>query len=308
MLNKIIFRKNNFNNSKSILSEKSNGLSFIKSFFFSTNYFNNFNSMEKIFKQNKINFNCKTFPSIINRANLFNFQKKNFTVIVIGEDSQQIYSPNSYVQNIRSVASLNMTNISDNPRARIQKRRVGRGPGSSKGKTSARGHKIRGEPYRHFEGGQTNIFRRLPKHGFRTKIFKDEHSYINIKKILYLIHKGRINPAEPIGVKQIFYAGGVTKVVDGIKLLSRGMELLKDFPPLHISVQSASEKAIKAIKEAGGSVTILHGTRNYNKFIIKPAKFTRPIKEPYPSFKRVRKMLRLKEKGALYKFIYLKVF
>jgi len=200
---------------------------------------------------------------------------------------------------VRKFVAIDVTNVKDNCGAKKIKRRLGRGPGSSKGKTSSRGHKIRGEPYRHFEGGQTNVFRRLPKHGFRTKIFKDDFSCINIQKILYLIHKGRLDASKPIGVKEIFYAGGVSKVVDGVKLLSRGAENLKMFPKLDLVLQSATQKAIQAVNENGGSITITHGTRLYNRYLVKPGKFNKELIEPYPSFKRVRRMLRLKDKGAL---------
>lgn len=233
--------------------------------------------------------------------NFLSLSKKHFTIIDVSSNASTNFS-NFNSQNLSSVkkfVGLDVTNIQDNFGAKKVKRRLGRGPGSSKGKTSARGHKIRGEPYRHFEGGQTNVFRRLPKHGFRTKKFKDDFACINIQKILYLIHKGRIDPSKPIGVKEIFYAGGVSKVVDGIKLLSRGAENLKMFPKLDLIVQSATEKSIQALKDNGGSVTIAHGTRLYNRYLVKPAKFTKELVEPYPSFKRVRRMLNLKEKGAL---------
>ena len=226
---------------------------------------------------------------------LFSLQKRNFTFIDLTENSHRVTNLNELNKNY----NLNVTNLSDNAGSRKVRRRVGRGPGCSKGKTSARGHRYRRYPYRHFEGGQTNVFRRLPKHGFRTKKFRAEFSYINIHKILYLINKGRIDPSKPIGIKELFYSGGVSKVVDGIKLLSRGNELLKDYPPLNITLHSATDKALESIKSNGGSVTISHGTRLYNRYLLKPARFTKDLKEPYPSFKRVRRMLRLKDKGAL---------
>ncbi len=290
MFNKSIFKYNSLINTfiiKNFINK--NILKIINSNIFTNNKFNNFNSNNKLFEiQN-------TF---------IHTQKNNFTTIDISSSTKttEIYSNTNYdnhKQTVKNHVNLNATNLNDNKGSRKLKRRVGRGPGSSKGKTSARGHRIRGNPYRHFEGGQTNVFRRLPKHGFRNKKYNDEFSTINIQKILYLIHKGRIDPTKPIGIKELFYSGGVSKVVDGIKLLSRGMEHLKNFPPLNIEVQSATEKAINGIKENGGSITIIHGTKLFNRFIIKPAKFTRQLNEPYPSFKKVRRILRLKDKGAL---------
>lgn len=283
---------------------------FINKNIFKPSFINNstkcfFLTNNKLFTNNplqNLSFHCSKQNLISNNFSFLKQTKKNFTIIDIDTKSNSAsfknFNPQNYSE-IKKIVDLNVTNLKANKGAKKLKRRLGRGPGSSKGKTSARGHRIRGDPYRHFEGGQTNVFRRLPKHGFRTKKFKDEYSYINIQKILYLIHKGRIDPTKPIGVKEIFYAGGVSKVVDGIKLLSRGADNLKYFPKLDFVVHSATEKAITAIKESGGSVTISHGTRLFNRYLIKPAKFNKDLIEPYPSFKRVKRMLTLKDKGAL---------
>ena len=85
---------------------------------------------------------------------------------------------------------------------------------------------------------------------------------------------------------------------DGIKVLNRGAKNLKDFPPLNLTVNSITEKALNAIKENGGNVVICHGTPLYNKYLLKPAKFNKDLNEPYPSFKKTRRMLRLRDKGA----------
>jgi len=302
MFNKNIL-KTNLSNNNLISLFNNNYLQSIKSIFSKNlNTFNKIQVRNFHLKNYKISSTySKIFLNELNLSSLGNCSKNTFTTLDINNsykaDKFLNFNPNS--ENIKKHVNLSVTNINDNPGSKKLKRRVGRGPGSSKGKTSARGHKIRGEPYRHFEGGQTNVFRRLPKHGFKNKKFQDQFSYINIQKILYLIHKGRIDPTKPIGIREIFYSGGVSKVVDGIKLLSRGKEYLKDYPPLNIIVQSATEKAIQAINERGGSVTISHGTRRYNRFVIKPAKFNKELIEPYPSFKKVRRMLRLKDKGAL---------
>lgn len=302
MFNKNIFKNNLYNNNL-IFFFNNNYLKSIQSIF--SKNFHTFNKTQLSYlhlKNYKNSSTCsKSFLNKLNLNSLVNYSKKTFTTIGLNNSykSEKFLNHNKISESVKKYVNLSVTNINDNPGSKKLKRRVGRGPGSSKGKTSARGHKIRGEPYRHFEGGQTNVFRRLPKHGFKNKKFQDQFSYINIQKILYLIHKGRIDPSKPIGIREIFYSGGVSKVVDGIKLLSRGKEYLKDYPPLNIIIQSATEKAIQAINERGGSVTISHGTRRYNRFLIKPAKFNKELIEPYPSFKKVRRMLRLKDKGAL---------
>ena len=65
-----------------------------------------------------------------------------------------------------------------------KKKRLGRGPGSGKGKTSGRGHKGQhsrsGVSMKHFEGGQTPIYRRLPKRGFKCK--KSNNFIIELSK------------------------------------------------------------------------------------------------------------------------------
>ncbi len=167
MFNKSIFKYNSLINTfiiKNFINK--NILKIINSNIFTNNKFNNFNSNNKLFEiQN-------TF---------IHTQKNNFTTIDISSSTKttEIYSNTNYdnhKQTVKNHVNLNATNLNDNKGSRKLKRRVGRGPGSSKGKTSARGHRIRGNPYRHFEGGQTNVFRRLPKHGFRNKKYNDEFS------------------------------------------------------------------------------------------------------------------------------------
>ena len=67
---------------------------------------------------------------------------------------------------------LRLNDLRDNPGARKQKTRKGRGIGSGKGKTAGRGHKgqkARGTARLGFEGGQTPLRRRLPRRGFKNR-------------------------------------------------------------------------------------------------------------------------------------------
>ena len=73
-----------------------------------------------------------------------------------------------------------------------KKIRVGRGIGSGKGKTSARGHKGQksrsGVAIKSFEGGQMPLYRRLPKRGFKS--FKKERvAILNLSKIQNIFEK-----------------------------------------------------------------------------------------------------------------------
>jgi large subunit ribosomal protein L15 len=204
---------------------------------------------------------------------------------------------------------IRQSNIKDNYGARMRSTRLGRGPGSSKGKTSGRGHKgymaRTGNAARHFEGGQTPMTRRLPKHGFSRNGIKDKLVYINIDKIVYLINKKRIDPTKPITIKEIFYAGGISKTLDGVKLLGRGAHLLKSLPPLNIEVSFASKDAIDQIKENGGNVTCKYRTALLLKYLIKPFKFHKELTTPYPPFTEVKKILNEENKGAMYIIINL---
>ncbi|MDR2077875.1 MAG: 50S ribosomal protein L15 [Rickettsiales bacterium] len=101
------------------------------------------------------------------------------------------------------------------------KKRVGRGIGSGKGKTSGRGHKGQkarnGVAIKGFEGGQAPIYMRLPRRGFKN-IFKKEYRAVTTDKILDLILGGKINPNELI-TKNILVERGIVKKTEEIKLI-----------------------------------------------------------------------------------------
>ena len=83
------------------------------------------------------------------------------------------------------------------------KKRLGRGIGSSKGKTCGRGHKGQksrsGVAIKSFEGGQMPLYRRLPKRGFNP-IKKTKIEKINLAKIQYFIEKKSINVSDKINL------------------------------------------------------------------------------------------------------------
>ncbi len=88
---------------------------------------------------------------------------------------------------------MNLSNLHPSKGSRKNKRRVGRGPGSGRQKTSGRGTKgqksISGySRKRGFEGGQMPLNRRLPKRGF-TNIFRKEYSEVNLDKIVKIKKK-----------------------------------------------------------------------------------------------------------------------
>jgi large subunit ribosomal protein L15 len=233
-----------------------------------------------------------------NKCNLFNLNMFKFTTSRYNVEEYALRDEQSIIPKIKQ------NTIKDNYGANKLRRRVGRGPGSSKGKTSARGHKgykaRTGSVVRHFEGGQTPLTRRLPKHGFRNNGFKEKLNYINLDKIVYLIQKKRIDPTQPITLKEIFFSGGVSKVQDGLKLLARGGEMLAKLPPLNIEVSYASKDAIDSVKKYGGTVICKYRTPLLVRYVTKPYKFYRTLNEPYPPFKRIDRLINQEKKGAVY--------
>mmetsp|Transcript_11239 Transcript_11239/g.23657 ORF Transcript_11239/g.23657 Transcript_11239/m.23657 type:complete len:325 (-) Transcript_11239:145-1119(-) len=185
------------------------------------------------------------------------------------------------------ITYLTLSNISDNPGAIKKKRRIGRGIGSSKGKTSGRGHK--GQKARagrgvhpSFEGGQTKLYKRLPKRGF-TNVHGEDMVPVNVGTIQDYIDMGRLRvpssdngeekEAPPLTIKDLVDAGitNSTSVKHGIKLLGKGRHRLRS--PIRLEVSRASAKAIAAIESVGGSVTTVHYNRLALRALLKPEKF-----------------------------------
>ncbi|KAI8376481.1 ribosomal protein L18e/L15P [Radiomyces spectabilis] len=171
---------------------------------------------------------------------------------------------------------FHLANLADNPGAVSERTRVGRGPGSGKGKTAGRGHKGQkarsgnGKPTPWFEGGQTPLVKRLPKRGFYN-LHGKEYQELNLDRLQHWIRSGRIDSSQPITMKHLLDSRCIHKIEDGVKLLSVGAE---EFDiPITIEVSRASQKAIEAIEKAGGKIT----TRYYNSLglraITQPEKF-----------------------------------
>ncbi|MGE5548372.1 MAG: 50S ribosomal protein L15 [Solirubrobacterales bacterium] len=148
-----------------------------------------------------------------------------------------------------------LNDLRDNPGARYQSKRLGRGIGSGKGKTSGRGVKGQGSrtgvSLHGFEGGQMPIYRRLPKRGFN-KPFAKVYAEVNLGRLQGAIDAGKIDAAKPIGVAELQAAGLVGNPRDGVRLLARGEIKAK----VTIEVAGASEAAVAAVEKAGGSVKV----------------------------------------------------
>ena len=148
---------------------------------------------------------------------------------------------------------MKLNELRDNPGATKNRIRVGRGIGSGKGKTSARGQKGQkarsGGAKNGFEGGQMPIYRRLPKHGFKNP-FTLHFAIVNLDTIQKAIDAGKLD-ATSIDADALLAARIITKKRDGIRLLARGAITTA----INITVNSASKAAEEAVKKAGGSIT-----------------------------------------------------
>ncbi|MEI6281721.1 MAG: 50S ribosomal protein L15 [Alphaproteobacteria bacterium] len=132
--------------------------------------------------------------------------------------------------------------------------RVGRGPGSGKGKTGGRG--VKGQKARSgvaiagFEGGQMPLHMRMPKRGFNNP-FALKFAEVNLWRIEQAIAAGKLDAKVAIDADVLIAAGVIRRKKDGVRLLGVGELKSK----LNISVYSASAGARKAVEAAGGSLT-----------------------------------------------------
>src|ERR1700739_1823942 len=97
---------------------------------------------------------------------------------------------------------MKLNEIRDNPGAHYRAKRVGRGIGSGKGKTAARGGKGQtarsGVALNGFEGGQNPLHRRLPNRGFNNSMFRNDFAAINLGRLQTAIDAGRLNPKDTL--------------------------------------------------------------------------------------------------------------
>ena len=134
---------------------------------------------------------------------------------------------------------------------RKKRKRVGRGPGSGKGKTCGRGHKGQqsrsggGTPLG-FEGGQMPLYRRLPKRGFNNSIFRKVFAIVNVGQLNAAFEDGATVDADSIRAARL-----VNAKKGPIKILGGG-ELTKK---LTVTADHFSGSARQKIEAAGGEVS-----------------------------------------------------
>jgi large subunit ribosomal protein L15 len=151
---------------------------------------------------------------------------------------------------------MRLNELSDNPGARQKRKRVGRGIGSGKGKTSGCGHKGQtsrsGVAIKGFEGGQMPLHRRLPKRGF-TNIFAKRYVVINLGRLQQAIDDGKLDVGQAIDAAALKAAGLFKNTRDGVRLLAKGELKAK----VNVTVAGTSKSALEAVEKVGGSVTLV---------------------------------------------------
>jgi large subunit ribosomal protein L15 len=135
--------------------------------------------------------------------------------------------------------------------SRKERKRLGRGIGSGQGKTAGKGHK--GQNARSgggvrlgFEGGQTPLFRRLPKRGF-TNVSRKEYAVVNLDAL------NRFEDGTEVTPELLIETGVVSNEKAGIKILAKGNVEKK----LTVKANKFSSAAKEAIEAAGGTTEVI---------------------------------------------------
>ena len=147
---------------------------------------------------------------------------------------------------------MKLNELQKSPEAKSRKR-IGRGPGSGMGKTATKGQK--GQKSRSgvsisawFQGGQTPLYRRVPKRGFNNARFTTVYATINLSDLNKFFNDGDEVTPEILKERVI-----IKKQLDGIKVLGNG-ELEKK---LTVKANRFSSTAVTKIESAGGKAEVI---------------------------------------------------
>ena len=147
---------------------------------------------------------------------------------------------------------MKLNELVTNPGSTHRRKTVGRGPGSGHGKTSCRGEK--GQKARSgsgipawFEGGQTPLYKRIPRRGFSNKRFTLRYAVVNVSE-LNVFEEGTVVTPELMREKKLY-----TKELSGIKILGNGKLEKK----LTIKANIFTNSAITKIEELGGKAEVI---------------------------------------------------
>ena len=151
---------------------------------------------------------------------------------------------------------MRLNELHDNPGANKSKKRIGRGPGSGKGKTGGRG--LKGQKSRSgvslngYEGGQMPLYMRLPKRGFN-KPNRKEFAVVNLGLIQKFVDLKKLDTKIEINEDVLVESGIVRRKLDGVRILGKGVITSK----VNISVSGASKTAVEAVEKLGGVLKTL---------------------------------------------------
>ena len=148
-----------------------------------------------------------------------------------------------------------MNILNNTLKVKIPKKKLGRGIGSGKGKTSGRGVKGQksrsGVAIKSFEGGQMPLYRRLPKRGFNP-IQKENIAILNLDKIQSFINKKTINTNDILNSSSLKKLKLINKNSKKLKILGSGE--IKD--KINIEADLASKSALEKLEKIGGSIQL----------------------------------------------------
>ena len=150
---------------------------------------------------------------------------------------------------------MKLHELHDNPGATKTKKRIGRGPGSGKGKMGGRG--IKGQKSRSgvsiggYEGGQMPLYQRLPKRGF-TKPNRKSYAVVNLGLVQKFIDEKKLDAKEAITEDVLIASGLVRRKLDGVRVLAKGDITAS----VTLQVTGASKSAVEAVAKAGGTLTV----------------------------------------------------
>ena len=145
--------------------------------------------------------------------------------------------------------------LNTNVKIKKPKKRLGRGIGSGKGKTSGRGVKGQksrsGVAIKSFEGGQMPLYRRLPKRGFNS-ISTERVAILNLEKIQSYINNKKINTSDVLNTDLLKKLKIINKNSTKLKILGTGE--IKD--KVNIEANLASKSAVEKLEKIGGSIQL----------------------------------------------------
>ena len=150
---------------------------------------------------------------------------------------------------------MKLHELHDNPGATKTKKRIGRGPGSGKGKMGGRG--IKGQKSRSgvsiggYEGCQMPLYQRLPKRGF-TKPNRKSYAVVNLGLVQKFIDEKKLDAKAAITEDVLIASGLVRRKLDGVRVLAKGDITAS----VTLQVTGASKSAVEAVAKAGGTLTV----------------------------------------------------